>query len=316
MSSSTAGNETDPDFALEIVADLYRPRPRQLWIAMALALLTGIFGGHRFYCGRPWTAIAMLMTAGGALVWLVWDIAHLRQLVDDCNEEERQRQAEGLPPRGMEFMPPRTELELNDAPRWASRRSGRGRIIGSTLLLALIGFTLGAVSGAAETFEPIVVLVLFIMASVLSARWQGMRDIPVLNALTRWVHRLRLYYHVMDPGPLWSLATRPIIGIVLAPWRPKARAEVRLYLQFGIIIGMLLSISDIIELLQSGGFWAGFGMLIAEFVQNLIYTYLFVAPAGALLTTQLLLTKRDYLVWFLSALTISMIYLGVSTVSV
>ncbi|MEM1402692.1 MAG: TM2 domain-containing protein [Pseudomonadota bacterium] len=315
MNTTTTNSSTDPDFALEVVADLYRPRPRQLWTAMALALLTGIFGGHRFYCGRPWTAIAMLLTAGGAVVWLVWDIAHLRQLVSDCNEEERRRQAEGLPPRGMEFMPPRAELQLNEAPHWASRRSGRGRIIGSTLLLALIGFTLGAVSGAAEAFEPVVVLALFIAASLLSARWHAMAEIPVLNALARWVHRLRLYYHVTDPGPLWSLATRPIIGIVLAPWRPKVRAEVRLYLQFGIIIGMVLSISDVIELLQSGSFWAGFAMLIAEFVQNLIYTYLFVAPAGALLTTQLLLTRRDHLVWLLSALTLLMIYLGVSTVS-
>ena len=33
--------------------------------------------------------------------------------------------------------------------------------------------------------------------------------------------------------------------------------------------------------------WAGIGLAIAEFVQTLVFTYLFVAPVGALLTTQI-----------------------------
>ena len=85
---------------------------------------------------------------------------------------------------------------------------------------------------------------------------------------------------------------RPVFGVFIAPWRTRARAEVKLYLQFGVLLALVFYVGDLVELLQSGGIWTGLGLLIAEFAQTLLFTYLFVAPVGALLTTQLLLAKR------------------------
>ena len=45
-----------------------------------------------------------------------------------------------------------------------------------------------------------------------------------------------------------------------------------------------------------------------------VFIYLFVAPAGALLTTQLLLSRRDRVVWVLSAVTLFSLYSGFSLV--
>lgn len=304
----------DPDFSREVVDDLYRHRPRQLWIAGLLAVSLGLLGAHRVYCGKSLTAVLMLLTVGGGLIWWVWDLFHLGRMVRNFNAEERRRQAEGLPPQGMGFLPPRDQLKLDTPPAWAPRRSGRGRIIGSAALLAVIGISLGTISGTTQAYEPVLVLTLFIAISLVAARWKAMAHLPVLNALVRWVHRLRLYYHTVDPGSLWSLATRPILGLFFAPWRPKARAEVRLHLQLGVALSLLFAVMDAVEMSRSGGFWSGLGLLFGEFLQTLVYTYLFVAPAGALLTTQLLLARRDLVVWVLSAITLAAIYLGFSIV--
>ena len=46
--------------------------------ALALASL-GFLGAHRFYLGRHWTALLMLMTFGGFIVWWIWDIIQLKK---------------------------------------------------------------------------------------------------------------------------------------------------------------------------------------------------------------------------------------------
>ncbi|MEM9758073.1 MAG: TM2 domain-containing protein, partial [Pseudomonadota bacterium] len=75
------GLAADPDFSPEVVADLYRFRPRNLWTARFLAVLLGPSGAHRFYCGKPASAVLMLFTVGGGLVWWIWDLFHLRAMV-------------------------------------------------------------------------------------------------------------------------------------------------------------------------------------------------------------------------------------------
>ncbi|MEM1188484.1 MAG: TM2 domain-containing protein [Pseudomonadota bacterium] len=304
------GLAADPDFSPEVVADLYRFRPRNLWTARFLAVLLGPSGAHRFYCGKPASAVLMLFTVGGGLVWWIWDLFHLRAMVAASDARDREREAMGQPPRGMGFLPPQDKLRLNQTPHWAPRRAGRGRVLGSVLVLGLIGLALGSVTGATGFYEPVVVLALFIVISLVAARIPGLTRIPILNALVRWVHRLRLFYHSVDPGSLWLLAARPIFGVFVAPWQPKARAEVRLHLQFGGIVVVLFTLWDVLELLQGGGFWVGFGRLLAQFAQTLVFTYLFVAPASAILTTQLLLARRDAVVWMLSAVTLGAIVAG------
>lgn len=305
----------DPDFSPEVIADLYAPRPRRLWKGALLAVFLGPLGAHRFYCGKPITATLMLMTIGGGLLWWIWDLFNLRSLIKSANDEDTLRRDQGLPPRSLAFLPPQDQLDLRSGPAWARHRSGKGRVVGSALLLSLFGISLGAISAANGSYEPVLILTLFIVTSLVAARWEGARDVPLVSSLMRWIHRLRLYYHTVDPGNVWLLALRPLFSIFIAPWRPKARAEVRLYLQFGALLAGAFALEDFLELLQSGGIASGIGLLVVEFLQTLLYTYLFVAPAGALLNTQLLLAKRDFVVWTLSAIALASIFLGMAIVS-
>jgi uncharacterized MnhB-related membrane protein len=87
---------------------------------------------------------------------------------------------------------------------------------------------------------------------------------------------------------------------------------VRLYFELGLIFSILFVVSDLFEIAQQNSIWAGIGRAIAEFVQTLIFTYLFVAPVGALLTTQILLSRRDWVIWLLSAACVYGIYIGLN----
>ena len=182
-------------------------------------------------------------------------------------------------------------------------------------MLGVIGLSLGAATGATRSWEPVIVLTLFITVSTVAARWSRLGKLPVLGALIRWVHRLRLFYHSVDPGSVTSLALRPVLGIFLAPWRPRIRAEVRLHLQMGGAVVLLLGTLDALELLRSDSLAAGLAGLLVQLLQTVLFTYLFVAPASALLTTQLLLSRRDQIVWALSALTLAAMYAGVTLVA-
>lgn len=304
----------DPDFSSEIVTDLYRYRRKHYPVAAVFVLFGGLFGLHRFYLGKPVTGLAMLLSAGGGLIWWIRDLFRIRTMVAAFNAEEDARKEARQPPQGLGFLPPQDELNLNGPPAWAGKRRGRIKVAGSAVVLSLIGLSVGAVSGATGIYEPVVIILVFIVVTLTAARWKGAARIPVLGGLSRWSHRLRLYYYTVDPGSIWLLALRPFAGVFSAPWRSKARAEVRLYLQLGVIVSASFAVLDALQVSEAGSFWAGFGMLVAEFLQTLIYTYVFVAPTGALLITQLLLSRRDRVVWALSAVNVGFIYLGLLVV--
>lgn len=42
--------------------------------AFLLAFLLGVFGAHRFYVGKHWTAVLQMLTFGGFAIWLTIDI--------------------------------------------------------------------------------------------------------------------------------------------------------------------------------------------------------------------------------------------------
>lgn len=302
----------DPDFSPEIVADLYRHRPRHLALTFPIALFLGPLGGHRFYLGYFWSGVFMFLSVGGGLVWWIADLFSLRRLVDKSNETEREREKAGLPPRAMGFLPPRSQLRLDAPPAWAPLRAGRRRVLASAILLATIGFALGVTSSVMKFYEPIVVLCLFVLVSVVAARTPGLKSIPGINALVRWVHRLRLFYYTVDPGSVWAVVARPTVGILFAPWRLKVRAEVRLHLQMGGLVVLIFSLFDALELVSTGGLFSGIALLLTQFLQTILCTYLFVAPASALITTQLLLEARDSVVWILSAVTLLAMWVGFS----
>lgn len=306
--------EDDPDFSADIVDALYQYRYKSLPVAVVLAVAGGIFGAHRFYLGRTLTGIPMLLTVGGGLIWWIVDLFRIRVMVDAFNREEDSRKEKHLPPQGMGFLPPKGELDLNGPPTWARKRGGRRQVAGSAVVLSLIGLSIGAVTGSTGIFEPVFLVIVFIAVTLTAARWKNLSHIPVLGSLGRWNHRLRLYYYNVDPGSLWLLILRPITGIFAAPWRARARAEVRLYLQIGVVFSALFALQDLLEVVRSDSLSSGLGLMLSEFVQTLLYTYAFVAPVGALLTTQLLLSRHDRVVWTLSAITIVFIYFGLVAV--
>ena len=50
------------------------PSERSRGVALALAVLLGPFGGHRFYVGKTGTGALMLCTLGGAGLWYLYDV--------------------------------------------------------------------------------------------------------------------------------------------------------------------------------------------------------------------------------------------------
>lgn len=304
----------DPDFSQTVVDELYRPKPKYQAFALILAVFLGVFGVHRFYLGKTLTGALMFLTGGGGLIWWLIDISQVKKMVVEHNRREKALQEAGEPPQNLSFLPPKKDLDIKELPFWLPRRNSKGRVYGSLFLLTLIGFVLGVISSSTGTYEPTIILVIFIIASLTAARWKLAAKIPVVASLTRWIHKLRLYYYSVDPGNIWLLALRPIYGAFVAPFRKKARAEVRLYLELGLIFSILFFVSDLIEIAQYDSVWEGIGLTIGEFFQTLIFTYLYVAPVGALLTTQILLSRRDWIIWVLSAACIFGLYLGLNVV--
>jgi hypothetical protein len=297
-----------------VLRTLYRYPRKHYPLALLLALVGGVLGAHRVYLGMPGSAMGMFLSGGGLAFWWLRDLFVLRRLVDGVNAEQTRRETEGLPPRALSFLPPIDEQGDLQRPRWADRRAGRLALCGGALLLFLLGFSQGAVSVATGVLEPIVTVLVFLLASLVIARWAWMQRVPGLGALSLWAHRLRLFYFHVDPGPVWLLALRPVFGIFAAPFRARIRAEVQLHLQLGFSMSAIMIVADANEVVAAGSARAAAGLLFTEFLQTLIYTYLFVAPIGALITTQILVERRDRVVIVLALLTLLGIGLGAAAV--
>ncbi len=50
------------------------PSDKSRGVALALAVLLGPFGGHRFYVGKTGTGVLMLATLGGLGIWYLYDV--------------------------------------------------------------------------------------------------------------------------------------------------------------------------------------------------------------------------------------------------
>lgn len=294
--------ERSPDFSSSVLDDVYRYRTKDLRLAWALWLVTGLMGGHRFYAGKVGTGLLMLATGGGGGIWWIVDAFFVKRMIAARNAEQQERESEGLPPAEMSFMPafPSPD-QLEGPPEWASQRQGNMRLWGDALVLILAGTLLGAVTASRGDFEALAAVLALVAITVFGARWDP--TLPLLRDLDRWSHRLRLYYRFNDPGGPLSLMFRPIVGPLTAWFRQKARAEVRLYLQLGAVFTIGFTLLDIVQAMGGGA-----GFQATAFIGDLFFTfftvYAFTTPIGAILTTHLLLERRDEIVWALSALTI------------
>lgn len=301
----------DADFSRAVLEDIYRyPKKRRL-IAFTLWATLGWFGAHRVYLGRTLSALPMMFTLGGFLIWWIVDGFLISGMVRKFNEEQEARKADGRPPHALSFMPRLDSLDLPPVPIWAEKRGGRARLGGDVLVLVVAGLGLGSLVGVTGNFEPILAIVALIAITLMGARWDALAHMPVLRAFDRWNHRLRLYYYVNDPGGPLALFFRPFT--LFGSWlRKKRRAEARLYLQLGITFTAIFTVIDIIQAGGSGTgpFGINPGLLLVDFVQTFFIISLFATPIGAILTTHLLLEKTDKLIWVMSAVALGAITVG------
>jgi len=299
------GGGRDADFSRAVLEDLYRYRRKRKSIAWVLWIVTGIFGGHRLYLDRTGTGLAMLFTGGGVLVWWLIDAFLLGSMVDGYNVDQANREAAGLPPRALDFMPPLRGFELPPSPEWVPKRGGKARLLGDVLVLVLAGTGLGAFAGSSGNFEAVIAVLALIGITLAGARWDALAHMPVLQGFDRWNHRLRLFYYTNDPGGPLTLAFRPIFGIVAAPFRKRARAEGRLYLQLGAAFTILFTLIDVLQAAAfRGGFSFSLSSLMGDMGRTFVSVYAFAAPIGAILTTHLLLERTDRLIWTLSLIAV------------
>ena len=297
-----------PDFSTDVLAEVYTYRKKDLRLAWALWLVTGLMGGHRLYVGKIGTGLLMLATGGGGGVWWIIDAFFVKRMVEARNEEQSDREAEGLPPVEMAFMPELpTEQDLRGLPWWAERRQGKARLVGDALVLVIAGTLLGATTVSRGDFEALAAVLALVAITIFGARWDP--TLPLLRDLDRWSDRLRLYYWFNDPGGPLSLMFRPFVGPVTAWLRKKARAEVRLYLQLGAVFTICFTLLDILQAMGGGDGFQSFSLIVDLFV-TFFTVYAFTTPIGAILTTHLLLERRDEVVWALSGLTILAIGAG------
>ena len=49
------------------------PSDKSRTVALVLGVVTGVFGGHRFYAGKTATGMGMLFTLGGFGIWWLYD---------------------------------------------------------------------------------------------------------------------------------------------------------------------------------------------------------------------------------------------------
>lgn len=315
----------DADFAREVLQDLYAYRRKRKLVAWVIWAVFGWAGGHRFYLERTGTGVAMLFTAGGVLIWWVVDGFLLNRMLAAHGAEQDRRRRDGLPPLELAFMPPLAVDVLREPPPWIVQWERRGRVraglrlVGDVLVIFLAGIILGSLAGARGGEEAIFAAVAVIGITLLGGHAGWLDRVPVARGLIRWSHRLRLYYYYNRPGSPPTLLFRPLIGILLAPFRRRDRAEARLYIEIGAVFTVLFLALDMVEDVGAPLFDIGLaalapprllGLWIREAFMTFLLIYAFVTPIGAVLTLHLLTRPTHTLPRVLGAFALFAIALG------
>lgn len=314
----------DPDFSREILEEVYAYRRKRRWVAWLLWGTLGWLGAHRFYLNREFTGLVMLFTGGGGLLWWMVDAFLIGRMVDAHNDQQELRERKGLPPREMDFMPPVREAALRKTPAWIEAWHARSprrrtiRFVGDVLVLVVAGTTLGTLAGMDGALEAIVAVLILAGVTAMGAGPRWLDDVPVVRGLVRWSHRLRLFYYMNRPGSPPALLLRSVIGLVWAPFQPKVRAEVKLYVELGAVFTgafLLLDVGpEVVAPLLSPDrsleLWTVATGFLMEALTTFFLIYAFAAPIGAVLTLYLLVRATHTVPRGLAILTFVVIVLG------
>lgn len=315
-SPSPPGDRVDPDFAADVLRDLYVYRRKRRWLAWLLWGTLGLLGVHRFYLDRPGTGLLMLFTGGGAMLWWLVDALLLPSMVRQQVQEQARREAAGLSPVELAFMPPLDPEVLARPPAWTAEWRARSparkalRFVADLFVLVLSGVLLAAVAketGVWEAVFAVLLLAAFASAGGALGRFAGT---PVLGTLLRWSHRLRLFYYFNRPGSPPALLMRSVTASVTAPFRARDRAEVRMYLQLGAfftVLFVLLDFGGVLVSAAAGGGMPGLSELLELWLRQAVMTFVvifaFTTPIGAVITLYLLLSRTHTVPRLLSGLT-------------
>jgi hypothetical protein len=319
----TSPRAVDPDFAEEVLSELYEYRPKNRWLAWLLWGVLGILGVHRLYLERPVSGLIMLFTGGGMMMWWFVDAFLLPSMLREYAAEQERRREAGQPPIELAFMPTLDREVLSRPPEWTERWHARSpsrrawRLVGDVLVLCVSGLSLAVLAKHYDTWEAVgtvLVLVVLVAAGGTFGRWS---DLPVLRTLLRWSHRLRLFYYFNEPGSPPALLMRAVTATITAPFRSRHRAEVRLYMQLGLAftIGFLvLDFGGEVLAVLGGGEFPSVAELLTLWATEAVTTFViifgFATPIGAVITLHLLVSPTHALPRRLSALVAGTVLLG------
>ena len=302
------------------------PRKNQR-LTFWLWMIFGIFGAHRFYLGKIGTGIGMTLTGGGFLGWWIYDAFKLKEMVDAYNAEQDQREKEGTPPVGMEFVPFSNPEILEEYPPWATvetetglqlkQRLKKRDIVWDAFALMFFGVLIGGFTTATGYRLAAVATFAIILTINFADYLFSLYHIPLVRGLIRWDYRLRLFYHFNNPGSRLGFYFRPLVGIFYAPFKQKARAEVTLFLEIGGVF-MLFNIlwgilsGETLNLLLELNFGEFFASWFKGIVLGFFSMYAFAAPIGATLMKNVLLRRANLVRWGLSTLVLYFILSSLS----
>lgn len=317
----------DPDFSREILEELYAYRRKRRALAWLLWATLGWLGAHRFYLEREFTGLAMLFTGGGGLVWWLVDAALLNGMVDRHNGEQDRREAAGLPPVELAFMPAlHDDAALRRTPPWLEvwQQRGRTRRVlrfgGDLLVLLIAGSALGSMADVNGVPEAIVAVVALAFITALGAGPKWFDELPGAHGFVRWSHRLRLFYYHNPPGSPPAMLVRAGLGILWAPFSGKARAEVKMFVELGAVFTGVFLLADLVPGVLVPLFSAGQSLQLGSVARDwagqafmtFFATYAFATPIGAVLNLYLLTRPTHTVPRALAVFTLVAIAMGVA----
>ncbi len=284
---------------------------KELRITLVLWLLTGVFGGHRFYLERHGTAMLMFISGGGGLFWWIADVFLLKEMVQEFNEEQDRRKAGGLPAVGWEFIPS-VDVDFSSIPPWykdkkgAAKALGKGMIVADVVVLAVFSSYLGDFMFGRGVFQPAVAALINMIIILFGNRLMPYFHLPIVHEIIHLDYKLRLFYYFNKPGGALNLLFRPIFGLFKAPFDQKVRAEIKIYMEISAVFAAFFLVIDLLVKLFSASlsFDNLLENLFNKLIRDLIIIYVLVSPICATLTKHLLLGRSRIVLWLLCGITL------------